>query len=322
MTKKDIAARLLRWYPPQWSSHYGPGFEALLEDTYGSSSVPWRHRFSIAKSGLLERAREVGIVGTSASGNARLLAGSQLVLCGWSLFVVAGAIFAKFIEHWNDPVSSPHRALSSVSVAAVQFAGTVGVLLVLGAATFVVPSVVRLVRTSGWQSVRRPITKSALAFLVSIALTTSVALRAHFLNYHQRNGGSQSYVALVVLAGVAIIATLATMTATAISLSRQVDFSRRLLRNLSIAALALTVLMAGIALGSEIWWTNEALIAPRFLDTSIGNGIVYSSNSFPPPLLLMAALMILGLSMALVGVTRVISGIRHDDTIASPATPH
>lgn len=317
MTKGNRTARLLRWYPPLWRSLYGAGLEALLDDTYGATSVPWRDRVSIAKNGLLERAREVGIVGTTASGNARLLAGSQLVLCGWSLFVIAGAIFAKFIEHWNDPTTSAHRTLSGVSVATVQFAGTLGVLLVLGAATFVLPSVVRLIRTNGWQSVRRPVAKNALALSVSIALTTIVALRAHFLNYHQRNGGSHSYVAIVLLAGVAIIATLATMTSTAISLSRQIDFSRRLLRNLSIAALALTVLMVDIALGSAIWWTDEALVAPRFLDMSIGNGIVFTSNSFPPALVLMSVLMLLGLSIALVGVTRVVSGFGENDPIAS-----
>jgi len=320
MSEKNRTTRLLRWYPQQWRSRYGAGFEALLDDTYGAKSVPWRVQLSIFKNGLLERAREVGIIRTSASGDARLLAGSQLVLCGWSLFVVAGAIFAKFIEHWNDPIPSNHRTLSSISVASVQFAGTVGVLLVLGAAAFVLPSTVRLLRTAGWQSIRRPVTKNALALTISIALVASVAIRAHFLNYHQRNGGSRSYVALVLLAGISLIATLVTMTTTAVSLSRQVDLSRRLLKNLSFAALVLTILMVDIAVGSGIWWTNEALVAPRFLDMSIGNGVVFTSNSFPPALVLMSVLMVFGLALALTGVVRVVSGFSENDTLV--ATTH
>jgi len=323
MKRENRSNRLLRWYPPTWRSHYGAGLLALLDDTYGAKSVPWRERWSIATKGVAERAREAGITGTTVNANGRLLAGSQLVLCGWSLFIVAGAIFAKFTEHWNDSVSSVHRTFPGVSDAVVRTAGIVGVLLVLAAAAFVLPSLVRLARRESWQSVRRPLKKNALALSISIALTTSVALRAHFLNYHQRNGGSPGYVVIVLLAGFAVLATLATMTTTALSLTRQIDFSRRLLRNLSFAALTLSVLMLSIAVGSGIWWISEARFAPKFLENSIGSGILFTSNTLPPALLLMAVLMFIGLAMALVGATRIASGFSdHGPHRVATSSPH
>lgn len=318
MKKDNRSARLLRWYPPTWRERYGAGFAALLDDTYGTKSVPWRERWSIATKGVLERAHEVGVTGSPVNANGRLLAGSQLVLCGWSLFIVAGAIFAKFTEHWKSSVSSVHRTLPYVGDVVVQTAGIVGVLLVLAAAAFVLPSLVRHVRRESWHSVRRELKKSALALSISIALTTGVALRAHFLNYHQRNGGSPVYVVIVLLAGFAVLATLATMTTTALSLTRQIELSRRLLRTLSFAALTLSVLMATIAVGSGIWWISEVRFAPNFLQNSIGSGILSTSNAFPPALLLMAVLMFFGLAMALFGATRIVSGF--NDHVALPET--
>ena len=313
MRKRNRDAQLLRWYPPLWRSRYGAEFEALLEDTYGDAPVPWRDRLSIEKNGALERAREIGIVGTTANANARLLAGSQLVLCGWALFVVAGAIFAKFTEHWSGATPSNRRVLPGFSVATVQWAGIAGVLLVLGATAFVLPSIIRLIKKGGWQCVRRPVIREIVALSISIALTFGVALRARSMNYHQRNGGSVSFEAFVLFAGLAVIATIAVTISTSISLSRQIDFSRRVLKNLSLAAMALTALMITIAVGSGIWWTTEAFSAPKFLENSIGSGIVFASGSFPPALLLMAVLMVLGLMVALAGVTRVARGFSDND---------
>jgi hypothetical protein len=97
----DRFERMIRWYPTQWRARYGDEMAALLEDTHGMSAVPLRDRISLAKSGSMERAREAGLIGDSSEPDERIRTGSLLVLCGWALFMVAGAIFAKFTEHWD-----------------------------------------------------------------------------------------------------------------------------------------------------------------------------------------------------------------------------
>lgn len=310
--------RLIRWYPSNWRRRYGDGFAALLEDTYGANAPSWRARVSIARTGLAERAREAGLIGGATSSNDRLRAGSQLVLCGWSLFMVAGAIFAKFTEHWDTATPIAHRTLPNVSDSAVQWAGGAGMALVLLAGFFAVPATIRLLRDGGWTSIRRPMLQSVVAILVATVLTAAVAMRAHHLNYLQRNGGSVAYEVIFLLCCLAIVAALVTVTSSVISVTRQLNFSRSALLILSTLALVITLLMSVITAGTIAWWANEATYAPQFLHNSIGSGLWLTSNSLPPALLVSGALMILGLVTALTGVRRALGGFRFDAALSRP----
>src|ERR1035437_845878 len=115
--------RLLRWYPPQWRDRYRREMVALLEDTYGSRRVLWRIRVSLMRNGSLERVRGVGWAGDIASSYERMKTGSTLIVSCWSLFVVAGAIFAKFSEHWGVATPVVGRRLASLGYDAVQWSG-------------------------------------------------------------------------------------------------------------------------------------------------------------------------------------------------------
>ena len=310
MSETDRYEKIVRWYPAKWRARYGQGLAALLEDTYGAKAVPLRIRAALARAGVAERAREAGVVGSSTSSNERLRVGSQLVLCGWSLFLVAGAIFAKFSEHWNVTMPTAHRTLPTIGDNAVQWAGGVGALAVLVAGAFVVPAALRLVRTEGWLSIRRPVLRVVLAIGASAVLTAGLAVWAHHLNYHQRNGGMVPYEIVFLLTCAAIVATIAIGTSTVITVTRQLNFSRQTLRILSSTALGLTLLMTVTACGTAVWWASEATYAPQFLSNSIGSGLLLTSNSLPPTLLVAGALMLFGISTAVMGSLRVLGGFK------------
>ena len=67
---------MLRWYPPAWRARYGDELTALMEDMYAASGrVPPRARLGLVRAGLVERAREAGLVGTAVGPAARVTGG-------------------------------------------------------------------------------------------------------------------------------------------------------------------------------------------------------------------------------------------------------
>jgi hypothetical protein len=302
--------RVLRWYPPNWRQKYGDGLTALLEDSYGENPLPLGIRISLARTGTVERAREVGVLGRTAPSSEQLKAGSLLVLCGWSLFVVAGATFAKFTEHWSVAMGSSHRTLPTIADTATQLAGMIGAVAVLLAAVFVTPTFVRHLRAEGWASVRRPMTRAFVAVMTTAVGAAGVILWAHHLNVNQRNGGSALFGYGVVLAAIVAVAALAVVTSTVITVTRSLDLPRRTLRTLSSTALGLTLLMCVVASGVGLWWASEAAYDPRFLANGIGSDVLFTSNTLPPPLVFAGVFMTVGLLSALCGSARVIGGFK------------
>jgi hypothetical protein len=224
--------------------------------------------------------------------------------------MVAGAMFAKFTEHYSVATPFASRSLANASYDAVQWAGGVGMVIVLLAGLFVVPVIARHFRLNSWRSLRRPLLRSGVVCGVAAVLTVATVVRAHSLSYNQRNAGFSAYGVLVLFTFVAIVIALLTVTSSAISISRQLTFSRRALTALSNAAIILTVAMTVIIVGALVWWSNEASNAPHFLANSLGSGLPYTSNSFPPTLVVATALMMFGLAVAYVGVVRVVEGLR------------
>jgi len=310
MKAADRFERVLRWYPPQWRIKYGEGLIALLEDSYGENPLPLRVRFSLARTGTVERAREVGVLGETASSSERLKAGALLVLCGWSLFVVAGATFAKFTEHWSVAMASSHRTLPTIADTTTQSAGIISVIAVLLAAVFVLPTFVRHLRAQGWTSVRRPVTRGLVAVTTAAVVAAGVILWAHHLNVNQRNGGSALFGAGASIAGFVALAALAVVTSTVITVTRALNLPRTTLRLLASMALGVTVLMGVIASGIALWWASEATYDPRFLAKSIGSGVLATSNALPAPLVIAGVFMVVGLASALGGSVRVLGGLK------------
>ena len=155
--RPDRFERLIRWYPAQWRARYGGEMTALLEDSYATpGDVPVRARLSLVRRGLTERARGAGFIGPALGPMNDVRAGAVLVLCGWPLFLIAGAMFGKFADNWWAGTPAVDRVPASVSFNAVAVLGLVGCAVVALAALLALPSFVRLVRAGRWGTVRRP----------------------------------------------------------------------------------------------------------------------------------------------------------------------
>jgi uncharacterized membrane protein (DUF485 family) len=274
---------------------------ALLEDTVGEGGLSTRERVSIAMSGLAERARGVGLMGTSSTPNEQIRAGSLLVLCAWALFVVAGSIFAKFSEQWDAHTPRVDRWLPADSYDAVQWAALAGAVIVLGAAVLVMPTVIRLTRMHGWKTVQRPLVRSAVALGIAIVATVGIVAWAHSLGSVRRNEGFAPYGLVLTVWGTLIVAVIATGTADVVRLMRSLSLSGRTWRTLGASATALALIMAVIMTGTLLWWGSVATYGPSFL----GEGPLSISNVVPPPMIVAGTLMLIGLLMAAIGVWRV-----------------
>ena len=310
MTSADRFERMIRWFPPRWREHYGAGMVALLEDTYADGEVPLRAHFSMMRTGLVERVREFGLIGSAASANERLRAGSLAILCGWTLFMIAGADFVKFSERWNGATPRAHLMLPDLGYAIVRDAGIAGVVVVLLGALLAVPSFLRLVRGGNWPLVRGPVVRTVVAGTSVMVFTAGISIWAHLLNSGDRNGGLWAYEGAVLLWCLAVIVTLGIATGAALRVSRQLDLAARTLRLLCGLAITLSVAMSAILIGTALWWASEAAYAPRFMREGIGNGIVITSSTFPLSLVIAGLLMLLGLGVAAAGVARLTPSLR------------
>ena len=301
----DRYERLIRWYPPDWRSRYGGEMTALLEDSYGpAGGVPIGDRIRLARAGLTERAREVGLAGSSQGPAERMRAGSVLVLCGWTLFLVAGAMFAKFTDNWFIATPRADRWVAGWSYRAVAAAGGLGCVLVLLAALVAVPAFARLVRGGGWESVRRPVLRAIAAVAVAGLALGAAVVWAHHLSSHDRNGGLSLYGALFVVVCLAVVLALGCASAAAIAVARRIELSPGTLRLLGVMAMGLAALMVLIFAGIATWWISESLHAPGVLENGIGSGLPFTSRLLPPTLLASGVLMIVGLALASGGTVR------------------
>jgi hypothetical protein len=301
---KRIEGRL-HWYPRKWREKYGAGMVALLEDTYGDTRLPMAVRFSLMRRGTHERIREGGFIGAATAWERRRSAW-QWILAGWTAFMLAGAIVAKFTDNWVTLSSALDRTSAHLGYGLVQWSGTVGMLVVVAAALIVLPSLARLVRDGGWDQVGRPVLRALVVVALAIVATGGIVFWANHLSFHQRNGGLAIYQVIVTGWSLLLGVSLVVASASAISVSRRVELSLRQARWLSAMLAVLTALMVAIVVGLVIWWRVEALHAPTFMRNAIGNGIMATSSTFPPALVLAFVLMIVGLAMAMTGVTRLV----------------
>ena len=310
---QDRYERLIRWYPREWRARYGGEMAALLEDSYATAGeVPVRVRLGLVRRGLAERARTAGFIGSGREPTQELRAGAVLVLCGWPLFLIAGAVFGKFADNWWIGTPAVERLPASASFNAMVVLGVLGCTVVALAALLAVPSFVRLVQAGGWSTVRRPVRRASLAFVLAAVLLGGGLAWAHHLGPHDRNGGLAVYGAAFIVIGLAAFVAILLAAAAAASVARRVDLSARVLRGLGVMALVLSVVMTLLLVGFATWWATEATYAPTVLLNGIGNGVPFTSGTVPPTLLVAGLLMVLGLAIAVGGSVRIAHGLRPD----------
>ncbi len=298
--------RELRWYPKEWRERYGDELSVLLEDTYPGGSVPLRTRMSLIRAGTVERFRGARtVLGEHSLDGVR--SGSLLVLCAWALFIVAGAGFAKFAEHWDMATPPGDRRVPDAAYGTVQWASFIGTFIVLTAAALCLPALGRLVRSGGWFRIRRPVLGAGLVTSATVLVGVGVAIWAHRLGSRGSNGGAWPFHVVGVVWVLMICFSIAVLAAASVSVVRQLDLDHRIVRLQGSLAVLMAAVMAAITGGMIAWWVAMARVAPGFL----GSGPFGSPGSLVPPAMLVAgAMMVAGLAAALVGVRSVVHSTR------------
>ena len=292
----------LRWYPRSWRARYGDELVTLLHDEYGER-LPTPVHLGLVTGGLRQRARQSGLTGDSTPATDGVRAGALVVLAAWTAFVIAGASFAKFSEHFDEAL--PH-AMGAHRVPDVAFtvlqtvAGLAGVLVVAGALV-AVPTFVRFLRADGWACVRGHILRALACTAITAAVTVPVLLSAHHLTSQQRNNGLHWYGALFLAWAALIVITMALWTVVAVAAARRVKFPPAILTVEALLAIAIAVAMLVMLGATAVWWGAMAKDAPAFLSSSPGG-----APGTPWDLWLVATVLLMAAAMgtAAVGVAR------------------
>jgi hypothetical protein len=304
--------RQLRWYPPEWRARYGAELVALMEDHHGASgALPTRTRLGLVRAGVAERVRRSILAGGDAPAE-RVRSGCLLVLCGWSIFVVAGSGFAKISEHWDAAIRNADRLVPTDAYDTVQTAAAVGSVIVAVAALGAFPPFVRLLRAGGWSRVRRPVTLAAAACAAAIAATAGAVIWSHRPAHPPLGPVPVAGVGWALL----VIAAIGTTTVSVVRVAGRLRLPRAVLRLEGLLAVSLSVVMLAVLGGTVAWWGAIATDAPRFLSTG-GAGLFETPGT--PSMGAAGGLMALGLALGLWGDVRVLRQLRA--TGRTPSAP-
>jgi len=294
---------MLRWYPAAWRDRYGEELVTLMADQTDGRRPPLSMRIDVARAGLRERRRQAGHCGDVRPPAERVRAGALLVLCGWALFVVAGAVFQKSSEHFASALPRTARWPALTAFDVVVVAAVIGLLIVAAGALAALPAFVRFLRGGGWPSVRRLVLTTTLSTATEAGALGALIPWAHSLPAGQRNGGSSLYTAAFLGLALFTAVSVALWTALAVACARRIEMAPRLLRLEVGLAVALFVLMIVVTVSVAVWWGSVGSAAPWFLHGArAGTG----SSAFDPNLGVSLTLMLLAVAVASSGVTRIL----------------
>ena len=292
----------LRWYPRSWRARYGDELIALLDDEYGGH-LPCLVRIGLVTGGLRQRVRRSGLTGDSGPAADGVRGGVLVVLAAWTAFVIAGASFAKFSEHFDEAL--PHRSgahrVPDVAFTVLQAAAGVASLLVIAGALFAAPAFVRFLRTGGRTTLRSHIRRALAWTALTVTATVPLLLWAHHLTPHQRNNGIHWYGALFLLWAGLIVITLTLWTVLAVAAGRRLELPTPLLTAEAVLAAAVAGAMVIMVGATVVWWGAMAEDAPAYLNASPGGA---PSSPWDIWLIATVALMAAAMGTAAAGVVR------------------
>ena len=298
---------LLRWYPEEWRQRYGDELIAMIEDTIGDGRPTLKFRWSIARAGLRERGHTSGLFGAQRNLQHQVRAGALLVLCSWSVFIVAGALFVKQSEHFARSVPPSSRSIATSLYDVIAVMGVVGSLAVLVGAFAALPSLRSFVSNGGWRLVRRHATIASLFCLATIATLIGLRGWAHELSVGQRNGGDTYYSLVFSILALLVIAAVTECTVVGVVAVRRMTLSRRVLRFEARLAYGVTLAMVVSTIGVALWWSVVGLAAPWFFQ---GTNAGSSSLALTPNLVVIMVLMLSSSLSGLFGSARILHGWR------------
>lgn len=313
-TDRDTVGPLLRWYPRWWRDRYGDGMVAMIEDVLDGAPPTRRLRLSLVRAGLTERWRDSGLAADPAVRGSRTRAGALVVLCAWSLTVLAGSGFAKFTEHWRSAVPAGTGRQASIGFALVEAGAWAGGAIVVVAAAAAVPSFLRFLRAGGWPSVRDRFLQASAASVVALAATAAMVVWAHRLGPAQRNGGLWPFAAVGAVWVTVVAVTVVLWTAAVVATVRRLELPGRVLRAEGVCAWAVTAAIAVVTAGTALWWSSLASVAPWFPAGEPAGG---RGGPVAPVLGLSAAALAVATVAGLAGSVRVARDLRH----RRPAAP-
>ena len=311
MRRRGLDGLLLRLYPAQWRARYGEELAALMLDSSDNQHTPWRIRGNVVFAALRERLQATGLIGNEVPPPERARAGALLVLCGWTLFVVAGMGVSKFSEHWQDATPASTRALPSAAFEGLMIAAAIGTLLVAGAIVAAFPSLIRFVRNGGWPQIRRRVLRAAILSGLTIGATIALAAWAHRLNVDQRNGGDPVYSIAFVIWAVAATACLIGWTTAAIATARRLHLSVVVLRLDAWIASAVCITMVAMTAATLTWWIALGESAPWVLS---GRADGTTGGFLSSQLFAYTILMLTGSLLGAIGATKALRALPGLDT--------
>ncbi len=292
----------LRWYPRSWRAKYGDELTTLLDDEYGCR-VPARIQLSLVSGGLRQWARQTGLTGGALPAPDGIRAGALTVLASWTSFVIAGASFAKFAEHFDQalPHSVGAHRVPDVAFTVLQAVAAVASILVVIGAILAVPAFVRFLRAGGWPSLQGHFVRAVIGTVVTVAVTVPLVVWANHLPTNQSKGGIHWNEVLFLVWAAFIVITLTLWALAAMAAGRRVEFSTAMLTAEAILAGAVALAMVIMVTATAVWWGAMAEHAPGFLNASPAG-----APGTPWDLWLVAtfALMVLGMGAAVIGVLR------------------
>jgi hypothetical protein len=292
----------LRWYPRPWRARYGDELTALLDDEYGSV-MPARVRLSLVSGGLRQRVRQSGLTGDAVPAADGVRAGALVVLAAWTAFVIAGASFAKFSEHFDEALPhgiGAHRVPDFAFTVLRTVAGVAGILVVAGA-VLAAPAFMRFLRAGGWISLRGHFLRALTCTVVTVVVTLPLLMWSHDLPSHQPNGGIHWNGVLFLMWTALIVITLTLWTVMAVAAGRRVDLSIAVLTSEAILAAAVAVAMVTMVVATVVWWGVMAKDAPTFLNASPGGA---PGSPWDLWLIATVGLMAVAMGTAAIGVVR------------------
>ena len=306
---------LLRLYPPAWRARYGDELVALLELSGGDRRPSWRAQADVVLNGLRERLRSAGLRGDGVPPSERVRAGSLLVLCAWTLFVVGGAGVQKASEHWQDATPAGQRGLPSAAFDVLVVAAALGSALILAGIALVLPSLLVHLRRGGWASIRRPVVRAVLVTVPAVAATDGLVVWAHRLSSAQRNGGDALYGGVWLLWALLVVACLVAWVAAAVAVARRLDLPPLVLRIEGWLGVAVTAAMAAMTVAAVVWWVGLVRVAPWFFN---GRPLESAATPVDPKLVVACSLMLAATLLGAAGAVRAGGGLRGLDGRRSP----
>ena len=254
---------LLRSYPPAWRERYGAELRALLEDEHGS----WRVGLDVLRAGVTQRLRSAALLGADAPADERRRAGVLLVLCSWSLFVVAGCAYAKLTEHWQAVTPDESRSVAAAAFNIMLLTSELGTVAVLFGIGVALPAFVRFLRSGGWAAIRRPVLRAAVVTAATLVVSGGLVLWARQISDTQRNGSDWVYSTGFVLWALFVFASIGLWTIAAVAAARRIELTPARLRLEARVAYAVTFAMLVMTAAALVWW--GAVTSPPSIQMSV-----------------------------------------------------